>query len=117
MLPAAHQEPGTFPPAYLHLLATQRAAAPGDVVSLRVEGTDAATMTRGKVITVDQLDEHGTPSPVGLIVAPRTRDGRSRWIPPGSGPIAVTLEGYRGDMPLYFDVPDLAPATTASVWT
>jgi hypothetical protein len=43
------------------------------------------------------------------MIAARSADLTSRWIPPGSGSFAVTAEGYSATSPLYFDVPSLEP--------
>jgi hypothetical protein len=102
--PAVGGEPGRFPTIYLRLLLSQRAGKPGDRLSLRVEGTDADSFGRGKVLSIEEQrgDEW---LPVGLVVGARSREGRSRWVPPDAGPLAVTLEGYRATRPLYFVVP------------
>jgi hypothetical protein len=102
------REPGLLPTLYLRVLASQRAAAPGDRVSRRVEGTDAGSLTRGKILGFEQ-ERDGDWHYVGTMIAARSADLTSRWIPPGSGSFAVTAEGYSATSPLYFDVPSLEP--------
>jgi hypothetical protein len=94
---------GLFPTTYLRCLLSQRAAAPGERLCLRVEGTDAASLTRGKAITFERqaADEWEY---LGTVLGARSRNGSSSWTPKGSGAF-MTLEGYRGTMPLFFDVP------------
>ena len=101
-------EPGRFPTRYLRLLQSQRAGRPGDQISFRVDGTDAGSLTRGKVLHVEQ-ERDGDWRYVGAVVAARSADLGSQWIPAGSGSFAVTLEGYRATSPLYFEVPPLDP--------
>ena len=99
-------EPGLFPTLYLRVLLSQPAARPGDRRSLRVEGTDAGSLIRGKVLSFEQ-ERDGDWHSVGLVVGSRSSDAPSRWSPHGSAPFAVTLEGYRATMPLHFDVPPI----------
>jgi hypothetical protein len=101
-------EPGLFPTVYLRVLLSRRAAAPGEHISLRVDGTDAASLVRGKVLHIEQQREDGWQG-VGVIIGARSSGVPSKWIPAGSPPFAVTLEGYRADSPLYFDAPPLDP--------
>jgi hypothetical protein len=96
-------EPGLHPTTYLRLLFSQRAALPGETVSVRVEGTDAAAMIRGKVLDFDE-QRGGRWQRVGWMICP------TRWRPVGEeGAFAVSLEGYRATMPLSFQVPPISP--------
>jgi hypothetical protein len=97
-------EPGLFPTVYLRVLLSQRAARPGERVSLRVEGTDAASLTRGKIVRFEQ-ERQSIWQPAGTVVVSRTPDQPSRWLRPGET-VAVTL-GYSATTPLYFDVPPI----------
>src|SRR5262249_3255412 len=54
---AVYREPGLHPTTHLRLLLSQRAAAPETTVSIRAEGDDAASMTRGKVLELDREDD------------------------------------------------------------
>jgi hypothetical protein len=100
-------EPGLFPTLNLKLLLSQRAGKPGDRVSLRVEGTDAGFFGRGKVLSIEEKRGDEWLS-IGLVVGARSSEGRSRWVPPDSGPLAVTLEGYQATTPLFFVVPPVS---------
>lgn len=102
------REPGLFPTLYLRVLASQRAAAPGDRVSLRVEGTDAGSLIRGKSLGFEQ-ERDGDWHYVDTMIAAQSAEQPSRWIPPGSGSFVVTAEGYSATSPLYFAVPPLEP--------
>jgi hypothetical protein len=96
-------EPGLHPTVYLRLLLSHGAAEPGETVSLRVEGTDAAAMIRGKVLVFDR-EQDGAWQYVGCNVA------ASQWHPSGeAGMFAVTLEGYGGTQPMSFHVPPVPP--------
>jgi hypothetical protein len=97
-------EQGLFPTVYLTLFLSQRAAAQGDLVTARVEGTDAGSMIRGKILWFERIDGRGS-NLLGLILGTRDAEGHSRWVPVGTGPLVVTMEGYVGTMPLHFDVP------------
>jgi hypothetical protein len=97
---------GLFPTVYLRMLLSHRAAAPGTRVSLRVDGTDAGSLIRGKVLIFDR-EEGDDWHALGMIIGARSADFPSHWVPVGSAPMAVTLEGYRGTMPLFFDVPPI----------
>jgi hypothetical protein len=97
---------GLFPTVYLRLLLSQRAAAPGTRLSLRVDGTDAESLTRGKVLILDREDGDDWHA-LGMIVGARSADHPSLWVPVGSGRMAVTREGYRGTMRRFFDVPPI----------
>ena len=102
-------EPGLFPTTYLTLVLSQRACVPGARVSLRVEGTDAGSLTRGKVVWFER--EHGGEwDLVGTVVGvgPRSPDMLSRFIPSGGRQFVVTLEGYPATMPLEFNAPSIA---------
>jgi hypothetical protein len=101
-------ESGTFPTFQLRVLLTQRAAQPGDRISLRVDGTDSDSLVRGKMLRFEQ-ERDGDWLGVGSVAAAPSVDTPSRWIPPGSTPFAVTLEGYSAAAPMYFDVPPLPP--------
>jgi hypothetical protein len=102
-------EPGRFPVVYLKLVSSQRAARFGEQLMLRAEGTDAASMDRGKLISVER-EKDGSWEFIGTLIGSSHRDGRSRWIAASSpGAFAVSMEAYRGDSPLYVDVPPLPP--------
>lgn len=106
---AVVSEPGTFPTLYLRLLLSQRSGAPGDRVSVRVDGTDAPAFGRGKVLKFEK-ELAGDWTVVGFVIGGRTaNDAGSRWIPIGSPPFAVTIEGYEATRPLYFEVPPVDP--------
>jgi len=95
-------EPGLHPTTHLRLFLSQRAAAPGKSVSLRVEGTDAGSMIRGKVLGFDEQRD-GDWRHVGWMIG-------SHWWPAGeAGWFAMTLEGYQGNAPLSFEVPPVSP--------
>jgi hypothetical protein len=103
-LAVVQREPGLHPTTYLRLLFSQRAAAPGETVSVRVEGTDAGAMIRGKILRLDEQRD-GTWQHVGYVV------GASRWHPAGEGGVfAITLEGCQATLPLSFTVPPVSPA-------
>jgi hypothetical protein len=97
------REPGLHPTTYLRILLSQRAAAPGETVSVRVEGIDAGSMTRGKVLEFDE-ERDGDWRQVGWMI------GAARWRPAGeAGWFALSMEGYSGTMPLSFQVPANSP--------
>jgi len=102
------KETGAFPTLYLTLLLTQRAAKPGDHLSIRIDGTDAGSLTRGKVIQVDRRVHRGWER-VGMVIGARKARVPSRWITAESPPTVITLEGYPATAPLYFDAPPIAP--------
>jgi hypothetical protein len=101
-------ESGLFPTMYLRVFVSQRAATPDARLSLRVEGMDAASLIRGKVLVFEVEGKEGWQY-VGSVVGGRAGDGPSPWIPAGGGGAFVTLEGYPGTMPLDFDVPPVPP--------
>jgi hypothetical protein len=69
---------------------------------VRVEGTDAGSMIRGKILGFDEQRD-GTWQHVGYLV------GGSRWNPAGEGGVfAVTLEGNQATRPLSFTVPPVS---------
>jgi hypothetical protein len=105
---AVVSEPGLFPTIYLKLVLSQRACTPRTPVSLRVEGTDAGSLTRGKLVQVER-DDDGAWRVVGTVVCagPRSPNSLSRFLPNEGPPFAVTLEGYPGTMPMQFDVPSI----------
>jgi hypothetical protein len=93
------REPGLHPTTYLRFLFSQRVAAPGETVSVRVEGTDAGSMIRGKVLEFDHRRD-GNWRHVGWMI------GATLWHPASeAGWFAMSLEGYPGTMPLSFQVP------------
>jgi hypothetical protein len=65
---------GSLPTLVLTPLLSQRAGARGDMVSMRVEGTDAASLMRGKVLSLEREHE-GYWQPVGALIATRTQTG------------------------------------------
>jgi hypothetical protein len=101
-------EEGLFPTTDLRLVASQRAAPPGEVVSIRIDGTDAGSLVRGKVVTIERNIDGGWEF-TGAVIVGRTPDERSTWKPAGSPPYAVTAEGYLAAQPMYFDVPPIEP--------
>ena len=52
-------EPGLFPTLYLTLVASLRAAAPGACLSLRVDGIDSQTLTRDRLILLEEQTREG----------------------------------------------------------
>jgi len=103
-------EPGLFPTLYLKVLLSQRAGSPGDRVSLRVEGTDAASFGARTVLLVEQPQADYWRA-VGRIMSSGSRDGRAQWLPleTETGPLGVTLAEHPATTPLYFDVPPIPP--------
>jgi hypothetical protein len=102
------REPGLLSTVNLRALLSRPAAAPGDRVSLRVAGPDAASLGRGKVLYFEQERDGGWQY-AGTVVTARASDRPSRWAPVNAAPFAVTLEAYPATMPLYFDVPPVDP--------